>query len=262
MIDLARHGPWALVVGGSEGIGAGFARRLADAGFKLVLVARKVAPLEDLAAELRGRGAEVRYVSVDLAGSDPLDAVRAITDDFDVGLLVYNAGATSDFGNYVELEPAAIRRVLAVNVTAVSEFVRHFGGLMRARGRGGIVTCGSAAAFIGSPTLATYSGAKAFMRTWSEALWAECRPLGIDVLHLMIRLTATPAMLRLGWPMDDADQPDEVVAGAFAHLGDGPIHYMGGDAAVAEYQQRCELANRGAVVLGGAWKEEDMAGTT
>lgn len=262
MIELQKHGPWALVVGGSEGIGAGFARRLAEAGFKLVLVARKMAPLEALAAELRASGAEVRYASVDLAAPDSLGAVRAITDGVDVGLLVYTAGATSDFGNYVELEPEVIRRVLTVNVTAVAEFVRHFGGLMRARGRGGIVTCGSAAAFIGSPTLATYSGAKAFLRTWSEALWGECRPLGIDVLHLMIRLTATPAMLRLGWPMDDADQPDAVVAAAFAHLGEGPIHYMGGDDAVAEYQRRCALECRGALVLGGASKEEDAAGAS
>jgi short-subunit dehydrogenase len=72
MIDPDRYGPWALVIGGSEGVGAAFARLLAADGFKLVLLARKQAPLDELAAELRGSGAEVRVLSKDLSEPDVL----------------------------------------------------------------------------------------------------------------------------------------------------------------------------------------------
>jgi len=88
MTDLARYGPWALIIGGSEGVGAEFVRHLAADGFKLVLVARKLAPLEELAAELRGTGAEVRMLSADLSQSDVLNTVRTVTDDIEIGLLV------------------------------------------------------------------------------------------------------------------------------------------------------------------------------
>ena len=57
-MDVKKYGPWALVIGGSEGVGAAFARKLAAGGFKLVLIARKLGPLEAVAAELRASGAE------------------------------------------------------------------------------------------------------------------------------------------------------------------------------------------------------------
>src|SRR4029077_3532830 len=72
-MDREKYGPWALVIGGSEGVGAAFARILAADGFKLVLVARKQGPLASLADELRGRGAEVRILSADLSHPNVLD---------------------------------------------------------------------------------------------------------------------------------------------------------------------------------------------
>src|SRR5207245_7420776 len=92
LMDIEKYGPWALVIGGSEGVGAAFARLLAADGFKLVLVARKPGPLEELAAELRAGGAEVRLLSADLAQPEVLAQVRTVTDDIEVGLLIYNAG--------------------------------------------------------------------------------------------------------------------------------------------------------------------------
>ena len=80
-MDVEKYGPWALVIGGSEGVGAAFARKLAAGGFKLVLLARKPGPLEALAAELREGGAEVRVLSVDLTQPDALQRARSVTDD-------------------------------------------------------------------------------------------------------------------------------------------------------------------------------------
>src|SRR5579862_6273069 len=88
-----QYGPWALIAGGSEGVGASFAHKLAAAGIHLVLLARKPEPLDVLAREVRDRhGVEVRTVSVDLTAPDALDRVRAIADDVEVGCLIYNAG--------------------------------------------------------------------------------------------------------------------------------------------------------------------------
>src|SRR5439155_26860295 len=115
-MDLAKYGPWALIIGASEGVGAAFARKLAADGFKLVLVARKPEPLEELAAELRADGAEVRALSADLSQSGVLDKVRSVTDDITIGLLVYNAGANSVRGNFVELPEEVTQAVISVNV--------------------------------------------------------------------------------------------------------------------------------------------------
>jgi short-subunit dehydrogenase len=222
-MDLQKYGPWALIVGGSEGVGAAFARMLAADGFKLVLVARKPAPLEELAAELRGRGAEVRIKSADLSKSDALAQVRSVTDDIDVGLLVYNAGANDTRGDFLDLPREVPDSVIAINVLGQTEFARHYGKPMQERGRGGIILTGSLGGYLGSPTLAAYTASKAFSRIFTEALWAECRPMGIDVLHLNIGFTATPAMARLGMPVDLAEAPETVAREGLENIANGPV---------------------------------------
>lgn len=222
-MDLCKYGPWALIIGGSEGVGAAFARLLAADGFKLVLVARKQGPLDDLATELRGRGAEVRVLSADLSQPDVLATVRRVTDDIEVGLLVYNAGANNTRGLFVELPEEVTNSVLAITVLGQANFARHYGALMVERGRGGIILGGSLSSYLGSPTLAAYTGAKAFSRIFSEALWAECAPLGVDVLHLNIGFTATPAMARLGMPVDLAEPPETVAREGLENIANGPV---------------------------------------
>lgn len=222
-MDLTKYGPWALVIGGSEGVGAAFARLLAVDGFKLVLVARKQAPLEELATELRGMGAEVRILSADLGEPGVLDRVRAVTDDIEVGLLIYNAGANNTRGRFVDLPEEVTQSVIAITVLGQANFSRHYGSLMVKRGRGGIILGGSLSSYLGSPTLAAYTGSKAFSRIFSEALWAECAPLGVDVLHLNIGFTATPAMARLGMPIDLAEPPETVAREGLENIANGPV---------------------------------------
>jgi short-subunit dehydrogenase len=222
-MELQKYGPWALVVGGSEGVGAGFARQLAADGFKLVLSARKQGPLDELANELRAGGAEVRVISADLSKSDALDVVRTVTDDIDVGLLIYNAGANNTRGPYLDLPREVPDSVIAINVLGQTEFARHYGQLMKPRGKGGIILTGSLGGYVGSGTLAAYSASKAFSRVFSEALWAECQPMGIDVLHLNIGFTATPAMARLGMPIELAEPPENVAREGLENIANGPV---------------------------------------
>jgi len=222
-MDLAKYGPWALVVGGSEGVGAAFARKLAADGFKLVLLARKPEPLAELAAELRARGADVRVLSADLSRPDALDKARAVTDDIEIGLLVYNAGANNTRGTFVELPKEVTQSVIAINVLGQADFARHYGALMCERGHGGIILTGSLSGYMGSPTLAAYTASKAFSRIFTEALWAECKPMGVDVLHLNIGFTATPAMARLGIDISVAEAPEMVAQEGLENIANGPL---------------------------------------
>lgn len=243
-MDLAKYGPWALIVGGSEGVGAAFARKLAAQGFKLVLTARKVAPLEELAAELRGLGAEVRILSADLSQVDVLDQVRAITDDIEVGLLIYNAGANDTRGNFVELPREVTQGVIQITVVGQSDFVRNYGALMCQRGRGGIILGGSLSSYMGAASLAAYTSAKAYSRILSEALWSECGAFGVDVLHLLIGFTGTPAMARLGMDISAAQPPEDCAQEGLDNIANGPVWIAGGEGNWERARQRSVIDNR------------------
>ncbi len=247
-MNLKKYGPWALIIGGSEGIGASLARKLAANNFNVALVARKGPPLDEVAAELRSTGVEVRTLSRDLGKPDVLAEVRSMTDDIEIGFLIYVAGANSIRGNIVDLAPEVYRSVIAVNVLAPVEFVHHYGALMRDRARGGIILTGSSSNFIGSATLGPYTASKAFSRIFSEALWAECKPMGIDVLHVVVNFTATPAMQRLGLDTTKAQAPDEVAQEALDNMENGPLLIVGGAKALDMAIKRSVLVNRGALI--------------
>jgi short-subunit dehydrogenase len=247
-MNLQKYGPWALVLGGSEGIGAAFARKLAARKFNIALVARKAQPLAELATELRATGVEVRTLTADLSRTDAVERVRTITDDVAVGYLIYVAGANSVRGTVLELDPEVYRAVIAVNVVGPVEFVRHYGSLMKDRGRGGIILTGSSSNYIGAATLGAYTASKAFSRIFSEALWAECKPMGIDVLHMVVNFTATPAMQRLGLDTSTAQSPGEVAQEALDHMENGPLLILGGKQALDVAILRSGLMNRAALI--------------
>jgi short-subunit dehydrogenase len=248
IMNLERYGPWALIIGGSEGIGAAFARKLAARKFNIALVARKEPPLAELAAELRTDRVEVRTLSADLSKADVVDKVAALTADIEVGFLIYVAGANSIRGNIVDLDPEIYRSVIAVNVIGPVEFVRHYGALMKKRGHGGIILTGSSSNYIGSATLGPYTASKAFSRIFSESLWAECKPMGIDVLHMVVGFTATPAMLRLGLDTSTAQSPGEVAQEALENMHNGPLLILGGPKALETAVRRSVLVDRGALI--------------
>lgn len=256
-MDLAKFGPWALVVGGSEGVGAEFARQLAADGFKLVLTARKLEPLEALKAELEAGGAEVRIVSADLKQRDVLAQVRGATDDIEIGLLVYNAGANDTRGLFVDLPAEVTDGVIAINVHGQADFSRHYGKMMKDRGRGGIILTGSTGGYLGSPTLVAYTAAKAFSRIFTEALWLEMEPFGVDVLHLNIGFTATPAMARLGMPIELAEPCENVARQGLANIANGPMWIVDTPGNVERVRLINEIDDRGKIIRDNAIKPRE-----
>lgn len=252
MTDLAKYGPWAVIAGGSEGVGAEFAQQLGADGFNLLLIARKPGPLEETAAAVRdAHGVEVRPLSADLTEPAAITAIKEATADVEVGLLVYNAGANSYGGNFLTGELEGHQGVIDLNVTAMLALTHHFGRLMKERRRGGILLIGSLAGYVGTSTEAIYGGAKAFSRIFAEGLWAELREFDVDVLEFVLGLTRTPAMERAGLNFDIpgmvVGEPAEVAKEALANLANGPVQVMPGNEATVE---RRGTADRAKLVLG------------
>lgn len=232
-MDVTRYGPWAVIAGGSEGVGRAFATQLAEAGLNLVLIARKPVALEETAALCRAYGVQVRPLALDLTAADAVARVIDEVEDVEVGLLIYNAGANTHGEEFLDGDLGEFQRVLDLNITTPLALIHHFGGSMRDRGRGGILLVGSGAGYVGSVRHTVYGGAKSFGRIFAEGLWVELREHGVDVLELVLGVTRTPAMERVGLALDvpglEAADPEDVAREGLARLADGPVHQVGED---------------------------------
>jgi short-subunit dehydrogenase len=227
MISKDRHGPWCVIAGGSEGLGESFARQIGQAGLNLVLIARNGPKLDEVARAVRGEsGVQVRTLVTDLTSSDMLDPVREVTDELDVGLLVYNAGSSRGVGRFVEATLDASMQVLRLNSVGQLILCHHFGRKMAERRRGGIMLMGSMAGNAGGATTVAYSGAKAFTQIFAEALWSELNPLGVDVLCAVLGAMDTPSRAAMQL-RDSAGQivshPDEIAQLCLENIGNGPV---------------------------------------
>jgi short-subunit dehydrogenase len=227
-----------VIAGGSEGVGAEFAHMLAQDGFNVVLIARKPGPLGETAQRCRDLGVQVRAVSVDLL--DPTSIMRIVeaTADLEVGLLIYNAGASTCNEPFLEADLAEFQKIVDLRVTRMMELVQVFGRPMVARRRGGILIVGSLSGYMGADRHSVYAGAKAFSRMFAESLWLELREHNVHVLELVLGVTRTPAMERIGLNFDApgmlVNTPSEVAREGLLHLGDGPVVVAGGNADRAE----------------------------
>lgn len=197
-----KYGPWAVIAGGSEGVGAQFALLLAGSGINVVLVARKQQPLTEVAQQCRRLGGEAVTVATDLADPAAVETLTAATRDREVGLLIYNAGANTASAEFLDAGLTDVAPVIDLNITTMLALVHHYGAAMRRRRRGGILMVGSMAGYLGSSRHTVYGGVKAFTRIFAEGLWLELRDSGVDVLHLVLGVTRTPAMERAGLNFD------------------------------------------------------------
>jgi len=175
-----------LVTGASSGIGLELAKCFAAGQSNLILVARNTAALETLAAELRREhGIEVHVVTADLARPD---SPQKIFDELKgrgtvVDVLVNNAGFGLH-GGFAELPLARQLEIIQVNVAALVALTGLFLPGMVQRKSGGILNVGSVAGFLPGPNMAVYYASKAFVQSFSEALFEELRGTGVGVTNL------------------------------------------------------------------------------
>lgn len=169
----------AVVTGASSGIGAVTARRLADDGWDLVLVARRRDRLDDLAAAVGG----ATVVAVDLTDASAPAAVRAAITDQHGGrldLLVNNAGARFP-GTFADTGVEGLQQHLDVNLIAVAALTHELLPMLRAQ-HGAVVTVASVSSFISRAGTAGYSTAKAAVRAFSDALALEERSIHVGLV--------------------------------------------------------------------------------
>ena len=188
---VSRYGPWAVVAGASEGLGAAFAEALAARGMNLVLLARRGELLAEVKTRLAAAKVEIRVEACDLGRPDLVSALEAWTRDLDVGVAVYNA-AYAPVGNVLDRSTDDLLRVIDVNVRGPLLFARALAPAMVQRRRGGIVLMSSLAGFQGSPRIATYAASKAFNTVLGEGLWGELAPHGVEVLVSCAGAIRTP----------------------------------------------------------------------
>ena len=220
------YGPWAVVVGAAQGIGAEFCRQLAARGFHLVMVALEDDELRALGRRLEeDNGVQTRTVTGDVTNADVVGRLEAAAEGLDVGLLVYNAALSS---TAAWLDTPLDRHLAMVNVNVRSPLILidRFVPPMVKRGRGGLILLSSMSALQGSPMVATYAATKAFTLNLAESLWDEWRRSGVDVMAVVPGPTDTPgyrasAPRRTRWtPTPMSVEP--VVAQALAALGSRP----------------------------------------
>lgn len=190
--------PTALITGASAGIGAVYARRFASRGYKLVLVARSLEKLEDLAAELGAAYAvSVEYIVADLTNSDQLQTVSQRLSQGDIDVLVNNAGAAL-LGTLEEADATSMERLVALNVTAPTLLASAVLPSMVKRGSGAIVNLGSVVSLMPQYFPGIYSATKSYMLTFSQGLSAEVAGKGVYVQAVLPAATRTEIWEKAG----------------------------------------------------------------
>jgi short-subunit dehydrogenase len=212
-----------LITGASSGIGAAFARKLAARGRNVFLVARSEDKLIALCNEL-GRLTSIRaqYLALDLQQQDAGAVLleEAGKRGLEIEMLINNAGFGS-MGDFVKLDLNRELEMIQLNVRSLVDLTHRFLAPMRERQRGAIINVASTAGFQAVPYMATYAATKAFVLSFSEALWDENRSYGVHVMALCPGVTETNFFQAAGIdrpPMRTIETAEDVVETALRGL--------------------------------------------
>jgi short-subunit dehydrogenase len=189
----------ALVTGASVGIGKALALECARDGLDVILVSRSEQALEEVALVIRSMGRQAVSIAQDLAAIDgPRALYNSITSrGLTVDVLINNAGVGAA-GLFWELSGTDQMRMLQVNVAALTELTRLFMPAMIAARRGYVLNVASTAAFQPGPLMAVYYATKAYVLSFSSALYNEARDYEVGVTALCPGPTASEFAHRAG----------------------------------------------------------------
>lgn len=217
------YGPWAMVAGASEGLGAAFAEALAQRGLNVILLARRLEKLEIIAKKLSDNYAvDIKYFSVDL--SDFSQTKHLVSQlDVPIGLLVYNA-AFSPIDYFENISEEFLEKVVDVNIKTPLLITKLLSTSMIKNKKGGIVLMSSLAGNQGSPKIVSYAASKAFNTILAEGLWKELKMYNIDVVASCAGAILTPGYQTAQQNKAPGTlEPYQVAEKTLKALGKGPI---------------------------------------
>ena len=230
-----KFGSWALITGASSGIGEEFAVQLAEAGFNLILLARREELLKKLSDSLIDKyKIEVKYARIDLTNDDFLKQIEELVGDTDLRLLISNAGSMR-MGAFCKSPMKDFELTIKLNVLAQMNIAHWFANsLISHNKKGGILMLSSGEAYQGIPYSADYSAGKAYILNLGEALNYELKDQGISVTVLVpgpvdtLSLTQNPdANVVEHLPVKPQAVKEVVKEGLEAILKNKPTHIPG-----------------------------------
>jgi short-subunit dehydrogenase len=190
---LNKYGPWAVVLGAAEGIGAAYSEALAKRGMNIILVDKEKESQEKLATILEAKyGIKTACLCLNLKDKDAVDRIMVEVQKQDCRLLIYN-GAYSKVASFLSLSKDDLEQFIAINTRSqlllVHAFAKH---LHQKNSSGGIIMMSSLAGLIGVQLVAPYAATKAFAWNLAEALHHELKRDNIDVMSCIAGATISP----------------------------------------------------------------------
>lgn len=186
-----KYGQWALITGGSAGIGLALAKQAASCGMDIILVARRAELLAQAHEAIQEQyNVKVKIIELDLTSDAALDKLFDETKNLDVGMLVPNAGIELN-GLFINTSLEKNIKLLGLNIEVLMALAHHYGRMMAAKNKGAILLVSSGFGYQAIPHIANYSASKAFILSLGEALNVEFKEFGVDVTVLSPGLTKT-----------------------------------------------------------------------
>ena len=199
----------ALITGASTGIGAVYADRLAKRGYDLILVARSQEKLSEVSARLKSTGRRIETISADLTKKEDVQRVaKRLSSDSTITALVNNAGLGSA-GKLLNSNIDDLESMIYLNVTALTRLALAALPGFVARKNGLLINIASVVALAPDLLNGTYSGTKAYVVNFTQALKSEVEGKGVTVQAVLPGATATPFWAKAGRPVEDL--PSEIV---------------------------------------------------
>ncbi|CAG5113151.1 Oidioi.mRNA.OKI2018_I69.chr2.g7286.t1.cds [Oikopleura dioica] len=188
-VDFGKFGDWTVITGGTDGIGAEYARQLAKAGQNIIIVGRNQMKLENMEKEItEATSAKVVLVRADLSKQDETakaaDKLKELAREKQIGVLVNNAGVSYDFPEFFHMIPNSAEKLdqlVNVNCASMVQATAAVIGPMSERKTGLVINIGSGTGDLVCPLLSLYASTKAYVHHFTKCLRYEYEDHGIQV---------------------------------------------------------------------------------
>jgi short-subunit dehydrogenase len=185
-MEVMTNQPVAIITGASSGIGEKTALTLADNGYRVVLAARRLNRLEEIAGQIRNQGGEVLSVQLDLS---QLDQIQKLVDQTrkafgQIDILINNAGSARHLWLDEQSLEQDIQQQLQINLIGMIQLTRLVLPFMVAAGSGQIIHLSSVASWVGVPTYSIYNASKFGARGFMASIRRELRGTGVTISEI------------------------------------------------------------------------------